>query len=284
MPGPRKRKTFSFYCLNIRLLSSDRKASEAIPGIMENLRRKKIWKKTKGETRIMIRSIWPVEYEEENFFGGYFSKFTHLSGDWLNFDNMEPEKIQVPKNRFPNLRDSDFYFIPSIHRIFIEKSSHTSLFSIMSFLEQSLNEFAKPGEQVKVVMENSEALLEKIYTAKAVRKLNISVTYSNDDDYDESVAAMDRFLRKGHVGTAKMNFSPDASDDLAVRESPLLYGLVGLAKNNGDIDSTIINTEGKREKVMSSRYPKIFRVISDGIALLPYNLYRTAKGIFRRVK
>lgn len=286
MPREKKHhsRSYTFYALNLRLHSLDRKASEALPKIIDDIRKKKNWKVVNGDSCLVVRNFWEVETGVELMYAGFFTKFTRLSGDWFNLESAEPESLATPKNKFPNHRDADFYLIPSLHRIFIRKTPSVSLNFVIKYLEKVLPQHIRSSETIQVIMEKSDAVIEKILTAKAVRRLSLEITYSNDDDFDDFKKEMDEDLRAGRVGRAHMLFVPDETKNLDIRSSPLLAGLMGVAQSNGEFDSTIVNEDGRREKVRSERFPKIFPVKSESPEMLPLKLLESLRGVFRRAR
>lgn len=123
---------------NIKLLSNRRGGNEAYVDIISKIHDQKISIPVYGDTHLILRTqfhdVVKIENNNIEIQYGSISSYTVIDGnDWLNLNNMEVENIDLPKNVFPSLKESQYIFIPTAHRLAIVKGDGISIKRVEKF-------------------------------------------------------------------------------------------------------------------------------------------------------
>lgn len=164
-----------------------------------------------------------------------------------------------------NKKETDLFFIPSVHKLAVRCNSDIKLANIVLYLSEALNSIETDGFDVTVVVDQD--ILDRIINAYAVYKIEASISFSNPGHTDGFIRAFDTKLR---------DMNPQKFDIVATgtKENPLnkeadgmLQSIVKLSEENGTVKATIRSTiNSKTEKIDSSKHPRklvIPRIIND---------------------
>lgn len=273
----------SFYAFNIKLLSGERKNENGYIELIKDLWRRKVNAPVRGGKYVVIRTQHKTLVENHTVLYGKISKFTKIDGDdWLNFDSMEIEKQNIPPNKHPNLKETDYYFIPNAHRFCLRKSTAFSVASAGDFLEKVLPMVLFQGEQIQVNLEQASDGFETILNAKAIKKLHIEISYTNDDISKNATKWMDQQLKQMNAGKIAMDISPDNTQNISI-DNQVLKGAMGLAQSNGSVTATIVDTADVKKIVKTDDYPRTFSIsFLGGVENLPSAIFKKITEIFKR--
>lgn len=154
-----------------------------------------------------------------------------------------------------NKKETDLYFIPSVHTLAVKCNSDISLKNIVFYLLQALNRVEPDTFDVDVIIERG--ILARILNAHAVTHLYANISYSNPGHTRGFEAAFDRKLRE--MGASRIEFTATGSKGhpLNSEDDGMLQSLVNLSEENGYVQATIQSTENaKLEKIDSSEHPR----------------------------
>lgn len=256
-----KTLTSTGYVVSIKLRSTSRKGEQAYKDLVHYLFLKQVTRKVSGDVNVRIREYGEVTLAGKLVITGRICRFTKLDGkDWIDEKTNKVEAVEVPKDKSPNLREISYLFIPSAHRFFIEKSSKVSLPAVVKFLADGLKDALNPGEQIEVNVEYSRDAIDRIISAPAVERLEVEISYTNDDTNDEAADFIDQQLKTAKAGKANFVFEADAEKNINIGESSLLKGIVDLSRTNGKAKARIVNTNNKRETINTEQHPEIYEV------------------------
>jgi len=76
-----------------------------------------------------------------------------------------------------NKKETDLYFIPSVHTLAVKCNSDISLKNVVFYLVEALNRIAPEAFDVDIIIERD--VLDKILQAYAVTNLYANISYSN---------------------------------------------------------------------------------------------------------
>ncbi|MEP0368291.1 MAG: DUF4747 family protein [Cyclobacteriaceae bacterium] len=210
-----------------------------------------------------------------SFYYGTFSRVTRIEGDWINTTTKEIVNFDIPKDVFANLKEADFVFVPKCHRLALRRTPIFSLKVILKFLSLGLDHVKDPESQIAVDIEKSEDVIQKIFNAQRVKKLKVSISYTNDDFGDDYLEWMDEILKESRINDLSYEAKPDASGNIDVN-SKFVRGTLSLSQNNGNAVARIVNSENRTETVKTIEYPRVdFVKVEAEIADL-FNFARTA--------
>lgn len=253
-----KLETVEFHILNVKLLSHLRKGSEAYIDIFDKIFSQKIHRKIASDKRGIIRKQTKITDGENIVLYGVMSRFTVIDGAWFDLSTGDPMTYELPKGLFPNLQETEYVFVPDAHRLAIIKSPNFSLSFATKFLQEAIKAVIEPEEDCQVIAEKSSDIFDRILKAESLRRLEISITYTNADITSGAVKWVDRELRKGHVNTMKMIITPDQNGDISL-DSKLIKGALGLAKSNGSVKAGIVEND-KRVKIDTDDHPELVKI------------------------
>ena len=176
-----------------------------------------------------------------------------------------------------NKKETDLYFIPSVHTLAVKYNSDISLKNIVFYLSEALNRVEPDTFDVDVVIERD--ILERILNAHAVTHLYANISYSNPGHTRGFEAAFDRKLRA--MGASRIEFTATGSKEhpLNSEDDGMLQSIVNLSEQNGYVQATIQSTEEARlEKIDSSEHPRklvVPQIVNDVCS----TIYNTIRGI-----
>ena len=244
---------------NIKLLSNRRGGNEAYVDIISKIHDQKISIPVYGDTHLILRTqfhdVVKIENNNIEIQYGSISSYTVIDGnDWLNLNNMEVENIDLPKNVFPSLKESQYIFIPTAHRLAIVKGDGISIKRVEKFLKEAIEQVIVEDEDFEVCVEQADDAFDRITMAEAVKKLFIDISYSNADTGDDAYAFMDQQIRVSEMKRLKMEATPNHNGDIRT-DSLLVSGALRVAQSNGSAKATIIEN-GQRTKINTKEHPR----------------------------
>ena len=175
-----------------------------------------------------------------------------------------------------NKKETDLYFIPSVHTLVVRCNSDISLKNIVYYLSEALNQVEPETFDVDIIIERD--ILDRILNAHAVTHLYANISYSNPGHTRGFEAAFDRKLRE--MGASRIEFTATGSKDhpLNSEYDGMLQSVVNLSEQNGYVQATIQLTENaKFEKIDSSEHPRklvVPQIVND-ICSTIYNTIRS---------
>ena len=176
-----------------------------------------------------------------------------------------------------NKKETDLYFIPSVHTLSVKFNSDISLKNIVFYLSEALNRVEPDTFDVDVIIERD--ILERILNAHVVTHLYANISYSNPGHTRGFEAAFDRKLRE--MGASRIEFTATGSKEypLNSEDDGMLQSIVNLSEQNGYVQATIQSTENaKLEKIDSSEHPRklvVPQIVNDVCS----TIYNTIRGI-----
>jgi len=273
------------WVLNIKLRSNNRKGASAYEEIFTNLYNLRLAPKVRGGSSIILRTQFKEAVENRgNIYYGKISRFTRLEGkEWFDYVNMEVVNHEIPANLFPNLKETEYFFIPKAHRFCIlDKTGTISLSNAEDYLKKALPDVIESDEEIEITVEQDINSFEEILSANQIKKLVINISYSNNDTNDELTALVDQELRALHVGNLNATITPDHNGQLSLEDSPFIKGALGVAESDGTVEATIVDQEGVQKKVNTRNYPrKIFVDVRGGEDAVNQSVFSKIMSIFR---
>lgn len=255
-------KTIKLKVFNIKLISENRKGTSAYVELFESIQKK--------DPRVMISKDKAIEFrrfyinDDKTIFFGRLIKYQVLDTEnWYNRKKDLLQTYEVEEGLFPNSTECEFYFIPEAHRFFFQDNTGFTPSQIASFLEIALHGVIAEDEEVKISIEVSQDVIDKILTAEIVSRLEISVSYTNNDLTEDYEKEIDNDLRNTGVDNIDVVAKSRKKSTLDLLKSKLLRGYLMLSRRNGYAKATIRNGK-KREIVETKDYPNRISIEVDG--------------------
>lgn len=281
-----KEKAFSIQLINIKLLSNKRSGDEAYKDIINQIHSKKISVPVKGGKHAILRTLFSDVYSYKNkstdVLYGKFSKFTVIDGkDWINLETMDVENVDIPANKFPNLAETDYIFIPSAHRFIIVKNTSVNIGAVETFFREAIKQVIDSEEDFEIIVEQSEDIFEEIRSAEVVSKLLIQISYSNADTGDDAYEFMDTQLKSAQIGRMSLDAMPDHNKNIKT-DNKLISGALKVAQSNGYAKATIKNN-GVKKTIETKQHPRVIPLKSQE-TLFKKTIFDTVMNLFRNDK
>ncbi|RNI32249.1 DUF4747 family protein [Rufibacter immobilis] len=286
MANQQRPQVVRLWVLNIKLRSNTRKGPSAYEELITELYKLRLSPKVRGGSSIILRTQFKESIDgKAAVYYGKISRFTRLdSTEWFDSLNMEVVNHEIPAGLFPNLKETEYFFIPSAHRFCIlDKAGTISLTNAEDYLKKVLPNVIFEDEDFEVNVEQDINSFEEILYASEIKKLVISITYSNNDTNDELTAFVDNELRALRVGKLDATITPDQTGQLSLDDSPFIKGALGVAESDGTVEATIVDQEGVKKKVSTRNYPrKIFVENIGGDDAVNRSVFSKIMSIFRQ--
>ncbi|GGH72369.1 hypothetical protein HNQ91_003424 [Filimonas zeae] len=270
-----KEVPFIFYGVNIKVRSENPNKEELYTNLIEKIFRLPRIDVAKDKA-MAIKNLDRVElpFNEQKYlaFEGVLTRYSLLeNNEWFDEENKEVTTFnQIPQGLNPGAILTNFIFIPEIHKFYFDaKAGGVSLNNVVAFFKIAISKVMDftghlDGQNYDVSIISETDQITKIINAPRVKKLTISVSYTNDDIGGDAMDEIDRQLKNSNIGRAKLNLSPDNTGSINT-ETNFVKGFLELASENGNATATIINEQGKKEKIDTEQYPRKITVkINDG--------------------
>lgn len=265
-----KERNYNVQIVNVKLLSNHRRGDMAYSEIVSGIHQNKVSVPVRGETHMILRTqfkdVVRINDTSWDIIYGKISKYTVIDGkDWLNLNSMEVQNIELPANVFPNLKETEYVFIPNAHRLVVISTRAISVRTIATFLEGAIKEVINIDEDFEVIIEQSEDVFERIINADAIKKLLIDISYSNADTGDEAFQLMEGLIRESESKRLKMEATPNHTGSIKA-DSRLVSGALKVAQSNGYAQATIVE-HGRSQKIDTKEHPLIIPIKCEETAL-----------------
>lgn len=210
---------------------------------------------SKDQLGIEFRSL---EYNQYEIFWGEFVKYKIEDENDKHYNTVSKEIKSGDPNAIekPNATQIHFYFIPSIHRIFLPIKSKLTPLQVKNFFEKALLEIYASEEYFNIDIAKSTEVVEKIYKFRTLEKLELHISYTNDDLGGDAKTFMDNLMKDANINNYKGEYKAEKNESLNL-ESKLVKGGIELSKENGEVkaigtnnfgNKVIINTKNKFEQ------------------------------------
>jgi len=267
--GKRKSHTFNFNILNIKLNTPEEFANdkEKYKNLIDNVKGRKLITKLRGDKHCIMRTLFH-DPEKPEIMHGEFTAFTMIETDeYLNIDTMDIEEgLEIDQNAFPNPKGLPFYFFAEFHRMIVPSKGKISLNSITKHIQESFSAVIGEDEEVEVIQQQSHDVFEKILSAPYVRKLEISLTPTNNDPIaDEFEDMFDEDVKENEIKRMDTIFWARGGKTDSFANSKIIKAQLGLAAENGQAIANIYDAEGNKETINTSKHPQEHSLIYNEV-------------------
>ena len=249
-----KKSEIKLKVFNVKLISKTRLGTDAYVELIEGL--------IKECPRVDVGSHRAIEFmrigkdSDLNLYTGELIKYTILDEEnWYNRKTNELQSYEIKDDIFPNSVKCNFFFVPEAHRFFYIDKSEFSDRQIDPFLHFSFYMVIIKSEELKIDIEVSHNVISEIINADIVSRLEINVSYTNNDlseDYEEFV---DKDLKDTGVNNINLVANSNKKSTLDLLKSKILKGYLLLSQKNGSAKATIKNEGKPRKKIITKDHP-----------------------------
>lgn len=284
-PKKVKMKNNFFWGFNIKLISNERSGEDAYFDMIHKMFtadiRKPIGNDKAATMRNQVSKSYAFNDVEHRVLHGKLTRYTLLDGtQWYNEVTKEYEDPKLQKGIYPNGFETDYIFIPAVHKFFVANNSKVTRNMVHAFLEEALKEVIDSKEDFTLNVMQSQDTIEQIINAPQLRDLYVDVTVTNDDAGDKAQEAIDKMLKKNNIRKFEANIKPDISGALNGKEE-FIRGLLELAKDNGEAVAHVVNEDGKKVKIVTSDFPEKFNIKTAENDDIITNIFGTIMGRYK---
>jgi hypothetical protein len=253
-----KNRSFNFSMFNIKISprTSEENFTQLYVDLIRKLHSENIAINTRGEKYMELRTL--SSYDNDKVIYGKLTFYTILNGnDWYNKRSKTIENVELENDLYPNAKEIEYYFIPEAHRFcFINKTNGIAMSQIEIFLSKALPLIVDQDKTVIVTKELTEDVIDRIISASKLFKLQIELSYSNNDLSEDFEELLDNDLREGQVKNLNLLARSFKSETIDLEKSKFLNAALRLSQSNGFAEATIENADGKNENVATIEYPR----------------------------
>lgn len=249
-----KRKGVKVKVFNIKLISEKRKGTEAYVQLIEQVFQNCPLVDV-GRDRAMEFMRTSKEKDILLYFGQII-KYTILDkNNWYNRRTNQLQAYEIDNDMFPNSVECKFFFLPEIHRFcYIDKNQFSDL-QMEHFLYSSFQPVINETEELKIDIEVSQDVINEILSAEIVSRLEINVSYTNNDLTEDYEMFVDEDLKETKVCSLHLVADSQKKSTLDLLKSKLLKGYLMLSRKNGSAVATIKNGKQPRKKIITKDHP-----------------------------
>ena len=217
---------------------------------------------------------------------GFITKYTIIeNGKWIDLNDPEGEgkDVPIPGNTAANSRDTLFYFVPANHRMaLVQRKGSLSPQNAKLFLEGAFKNILSKGQYVDIDIAPSTRQYQKIVDSKLISRIEINLTYSNNDLNDEFTELLDEELKKSNTNQLKLIATAEKGERLDLQQSSFLQGALGLARDNGEVTATETGPTGRRTTIRPSTAPQRETIVSEQPSDLLRDVSATLLNLYPR--
>jgi hypothetical protein len=255
-----KHKIVKFNIYNIPLKSSIRRNTGGYRVLIQQMFMDRVNVALQGDRRMIIRSQFTSETRSGiEFLYGKLVRYTFVQGDnWLDTITMERRNVTIPKNAFPNIKETDYIFVPSRHFFAVVKNVSFPPGNVVKFLKNGLTQLLDRTESISASVLQSSDIFSELYSARQIRKIKVKIAYTNDDNLEAGGDYIDKLLKRSHIGEYEIDAKADNTDNIDISKNKQLQSAIALSKSYGYTDAKVIDNEGKKKRIFTEDHPKEF--------------------------
>ena len=252
-----KSRNFKISMFNIKISpkESNENFTELYADLIKRLYSENIAVNTRGDKWM---EMWTqFSYENNKVLYGKLIYYTILEGtEWYNKREKEIQNVELDEALYPNAKEIEYYFIPEAHRFcFINKASGIAMSQIEKFLEDALPKLVDENKIVLINQELTTDIIDRIINAQKLFRLEVGISYSNNDLSDDFEELLDNDLRESQIQNLNMTAKSFKSETIDLENSKILKAALKLSQSNGYAEATI-NDGGKNENISTIEYPR----------------------------
>lgn len=197
------------------------------------------------------------------------------------YNRRTKEKLQMKwdDDIAANMKETELFFIPSVHKIAVRKSSDITLNYLLHYLQNALDSIEPECFDIDVVKDHDE--LEKILTAHSILSIEAEVSYSNPGNTGGFQEIFEEKARSSNLSSLWIRIRGSKDHPLNTENDGLVKAIVSLSEENGSVKAIINQTETSGPEVIDTKqHPFILRIpqMINNYCTTIYNEFRTRYG------
>lgn len=245
---------------NIVLYPESDQRPENYVELFRNMLSDRILVSTYADRATHLRSFYGPD--NNGVFHGDISNAIYIKPDSDAIDRTTNEIVrsEADPNRGLGVKIWPYVFVPQYHRIaVIEPFSEKQ---VQKFLEKALSHY-RDSDSFAVNIEKDRDVLDRIINAPAISRLEVKISYTNNDNLNDWSRLIDGQMRQSNAKTSTTVVTGTKRNPIDIRQSEMLKAYVNLSASNGYTVATVYNDD-VAEKVDTSDHPLVKTVYYDG--------------------
>lgn len=251
-----KKHKSNFKFINFILFPQERQKPEEYVQLLSTIFGKKIKIRTYGNRQTFITEFKQIGHN----YSGIISSaiFVDPNSKVIDKNSYNIKTASIDPNDGIELKQWTFYFFPKYHRLAI--ISNCSFSQVIKFFHDAFLQILTLEDSFTVNVETDRGVIDKIIEAKGLTKLIINLSYSNNDNYDDWMNAIDTDIKDSGANHAQFVFKSPKGKMIDLIKTKLIKAILMLSKSNGNAKATIKKAKGKAEIIDTNNHPKIARI------------------------
>ncbi len=215
---------------------------------------------TFGDRATHVRSLYgPDEY---GVFHGDLSNAVYIKPDSDAIDRNTNEIVPsaTDPNKGLSVKIWPYIFVPEFHRIAVIEPFPDN--QVLKFLRKAIGIY-RDIDSFEVTIEKDRGVLERILNAPAMSRLEVNISFTNNDNHDDWAEAIDNQMRQSNAKSSKTIVTGTKRNPIDIRQSEMLQAYVRLSGSNGHAIATIYDDD-VAEKIDTSDHPLVKSISYQG--------------------
>lgn len=177
------------------------------------------------------------------------------------YNRRTKEKLHMEwdDNIAANMKESELFFIPAVHKVAVRKSSEISINYILYYLQEAFNKIEQEGFDIDIVKDHDS--LEKILSAHSIYTIEADISYSNPGNTRGFQRLFEDKARGANPNQINIKLVGSKNNPLQVEEDGLVKALINLSEENGSVKAVISQTENSAIEIIdTNQHPFILRI------------------------
>jgi len=288
-PKEEKQSNYKFYIVNLKVRKLDT-IEDLTPNEYTQIFREFYDAMIQGKSSrqkecVLITRVEQEIKGKEPLFWGKIAEVTNINNKrWFNKSKRAiDDSFKIPDQYAANARITEYVFVPLLHRFCYQFSSFNYInpYSVRNFLQSGFSQLLQGRYTVQVDVETDDSTIQRILAAPEVERLWIKINYSNNDFSKEMQEFIENDLKVSNVGEMEIKAVKKEESSIDISKSKILNGALHTAVSNGEAEATIIDVNGKKEKIKTRNSPNRLNFMTT-VDKRIVNLYNMVINEFRK--
>lgn len=177
-----------------------------------------------------------------------------------------------------NKKESNVYFVPSVHKLAVRKGSEITLNYLLYYLQNAFNRIDPEGFDVDVIKDRNT--LEQILTAYSILSIEAEVSFSNPGHTNGFRGLFEEKIREACPNRLSLKLTGSKDNPLRSGEDGIIPALVNMSEENGSVKAVIQRTESSESELIDTEQHPLVYTIPQILRDTCSTIYSTLRSMF----
>lgn len=217
------------------------------------------------------------EYQQPKWIQTNLVAYTLIDPEaFYNRRTKEDLRMDWDEDIAANKKETNVYFVPSVHKLAVRKGSEITLNYLLYYLQNAFDRVEPEGFDIDVVKDRNT--LEQILSAHSIYSIEAEVSFSNPGHTDGFRGMFEDKLREAGPNRFSMKLVGSRENPLQADEDGFIPAVVNLSEENGSVKAVVQRTEDSApELIDTEQHPFVYsipQILRDTCSTI-YNTLRT---------